>query len=104
MSDSDRGEKKGGIPSWQTATPEDQAKTNDKPAPEPESRENVLEQAKRFLEEDDVKDASTDKKNSFLESKGLQNDEIQQLLGISRNSEASTTSEVRPPSSTYTSH
>lgn len=98
MSDSDSGEKKGGIPSWQTAAPE---KEEEKTDTEPENREKVLEQAKKFLEEDEVKDASTDKKVAFLESKGLQGEEIQSLLGVSRNEEASNSTAtplVSPPS------
>lgn len=55
------------------------------------SREVLLEQATKFLEDDSIRDASTDKKITFLESKGLTNDEIQQLLGVSRNPDASST-------------
>jgi hypothetical protein len=95
MSDSDLGEKKGGVPSWQTAAPE---KEEEKSNPEPGTREKVLEQAKKFLEEDEVKDASTDKKVAFLESKGLQGEEIQSLLGVSRNEEASKSTSTSPVS------
>lgn len=96
MRDSDSGEKKGGVPSWQTAGPK---KEDEQPNTEPESREKVLEQAKKFLEEDEVKDATTDKKIAFLESKGLQGEEIQSLLGVSRNEEASTSTSTSPVSS-----
>jgi hypothetical protein len=98
MSDSDPGEKKAVVPSWQTAAPKKEEKNS---APEPESREKVLEQAKKFLEEDEVKDASTDKKVAFLESKGLQGDEIQSLLGVSRNEEASNSTATSPVSSLH---
>ena len=92
MSDSEPGEKKTGVPSWQLKADQRPAEEDTKPVPEPEpSRESILEQAKKFLEEDEVKDASTDKKIAFLEKKGLGNDDIQQLLGISRNTEASST-------------
>ena len=55
------------------------------------SKPELVENAKKFLEEDEVKDATTDKKISFLESKGLNSEEIEQLLGVSRNVEASST-------------
>jgi hypothetical protein len=88
MSDSDSGQKKPGVPSWQLQLKDTSAKEAEKVAPEPPNRETVIEQAKKFLEEDEVKNESTDKKIAFLESKGLQNEEIQDLLGITRNPEA----------------
>ncbi|KAK2777712.1 hypothetical protein FQN52_002989 [Onygenales sp. PD_12] len=82
------------IPSWQlpagnapsdtTAAP---ANTETEKADSP-SKETLLEQASRFLDDESIRDAPTDKKIAFLESKGLQNDDIQKLLGISRNPEA----------------
>jgi len=89
MSDPDQGEKKPGVPSWQLKSKNESPKAEEKSAPEPPSRETIIEQAKTFLEEDEVRNASTDKKIAFLESKGLQNEEIQGLLGIARNPEAS---------------
>lgn len=47
-------------------------------------REAVMEDARRFLQEDKVRNAPIDKQINFLESKGLQIHEIQELLGISR--------------------
>ncbi|KAI9049813.1 hypothetical protein LZ554_005964 [Drepanopeziza brunnea f. sp. 'monogermtubi'] len=98
MSDSDP-EKKPSIPPWQHKPASESANeapaTAPAPAPE-ESRETVVAQARKFLEEDEVRDASTDKKISFLESKGLQNEEIQLLLGVARNPEASTPSPEHP--------
>lgn len=104
MSDFDP-EKKAGIPAWQTKAASESAKPEEiAPAQKEESRETVIAQARKFLEEDEVRDASTDKKIAFLESKGLGNEEIQELLGITRNTEASNTSEVRSiqQSSTWT--
>ena len=95
MSDSDQGEKRAGVPPWQLKSKDETAKEEEKPATESPSRETIIEQAKKFLEEDEVRDASTDKKVVFLESKGLQNEEIQDLLNITMNPEAS--SEVDPP-------
>lgn len=96
MSDSDP-EEKAGIPPWQTkAVPESAKPEESVPAQEEQSRETVIAQARKFLEEDEVRDASTDKKIAFLESKGLRNEEIQELLGITRNTEASNVAVVRP--------
>jgi hypothetical protein len=95
MSDSDQGEKKAGVPSWQLKSKDETAKEEEKSSAESTSRETIIEQAKKFLEEDEVRNASTDKKIAFLESKGLRSEEIQDLLGITMNPEAS--SEVAPP-------
>jgi hypothetical protein len=85
MGDSDQ--KRPGVPSWQlklkeTTPTEGEAET------EP-SRDTIVGQAKKFLEEDEVRNASTEKKIAFLESKGLTGAEIQDLLGVTRNTEAS---------------
>jgi len=92
MSDSDDISKKVAAPSWQAKSSEETPQEEQQTPSEPPSRASIVEQARRFLEEEEVRDASTDKKIAFLESKGLQADEIQQLLGITRNTEA--TSEV----------
>ncbi|KAF7946592.1 hypothetical protein EAE96_009587 [Botrytis aclada] len=99
MSDSDSDAKTPGVPAWQRKGDEEQSSEPQATAIEPLSRTAVLEQARKFLEEDDVKNASTDKKIAFLESKGLEGDEIQELLGVSRNDEATNTSmtEVKSP-------
>jgi hypothetical protein len=95
MSDSDPDTKKVGVPSWQLESKDEALKLEgkevkeEKPTP---SRETVIEQAKKFLEEDEVRNASTDKKIAFLEGKGLQREEIEGLLGITRNEEASSNS------------
>ncbi|KAF7940803.1 uncharacterized protein EAE97_006989 [Botrytis byssoidea] len=92
MSDSDGESKPPGVPSWQLKRDEEQSSESQATATEPLSRTATLEQARKFLEEDDVKNASTDKKIAFLESKGLEGDDIQELLGVSRNDEATNTS------------
>jgi hypothetical protein len=97
MSDPDSAGKKGSAPAWQkqAATPEissDGAESSENHEPQSEdatSRATIIEQAKKFLLEEDVRDAPTDQKIRFLESKGLENSEIQELLGVSRNQEAS---------------
>lgn len=60
------------------------------------------EQASTFLEDPSIQDAPTDKKIAFLESKGLSQDDIQNLIGVSRNvdstsSDAGTAPTTPPP-------
>ena len=81
------GPKDAAIPSWQQ-TASDNSSTAASSASATESRETLLEQARRFLQDESISEASTDKKIAFLESKGLSNDEIHTLLGISRNTQA----------------
>ncbi|KAL1956948.1 hypothetical protein VTO42DRAFT_6695 [Malbranchea cinnamomea] len=52
-------------------------------------RQSLLDQASKFLEDESIRDAPTERKIAFLESKGLTNSEIQNLLGVSRNPDAS---------------
>ena len=88
MSDSDESRNKSGVPSWQGKSPPTQSKDREEAAPKSPSQETIIEQAKKFLEDDEVRDASTDKKIAFLEGKGLNNEIIAELLGVSRNIEA----------------
>lgn len=64
------------IPSWQQAA--------SKPAEDSDSRastpESVLEQARRFLQDETVRDSSREKKVEFLKSKGLEKTDITGLL------------------------
>lgn len=100
------GDSKTAIPEWQRkATPSppasdssdtspantgDDAPDNSSPEPSPaEDRSALLEQARNFLSDPSISDATTSRKIEFLESKGLVNDEIQALLGVSRNEDAS---------------
>lgn len=73
--------------SWQSSSKQTPAEAD----PTSSDKEVTIEQAKRFLQDDEVKNATTDKKIAFLESKGLQSDDIQQVLGVTRNAEASST-------------
>ncbi|KAJ5776189.1 uncharacterized protein N7511_001200 [Penicillium nucicola] len=92
MSDNTR---KSSIPSWQRASgtadesPSSSPSSDDAPAPSTTSRGDLLAQASKFLEDESIKDAPTDRKVTFLESKGLSSEDIQQVLGVSRNAEAS---------------
>ncbi|KAF3388869.1 hypothetical protein F1880_003885 [Penicillium rolfsii] len=75
------------------SAPAEQSSSSQSPssddAPASTSRQDLIDQASKFLEDQSIRSASTDRKISFLESKGLTSDEIQQLLGVSRNPEAS---------------
>lgn len=74
------------IPSWQmkdTTTSEDHPKTVDQPTDEksaPDSRESLIHQASRFLEDEGIRDAPVERKRDFLGSKGLSEQEISNLL------------------------
>ncbi|KAL2008709.1 hypothetical protein VTN00DRAFT_6903 [Thermoascus crustaceus] len=87
-------DKSSSIPEWQqqasSATPDESSASaqSSEEAPDTASRDTLLEQATRFLQDESIRDAPTDRKIAFLESKGLKGDEIQKLLGVSRNAEA----------------
>ncbi|KAL3496036.1 peroxisomal membrane anchor protein conserved region-domain-containing protein [Aspergillus germanicus] len=89
MSDSDS---KPSIPLWQqqnSAAAPPASDDKDKDAGEDTARSTLVAQASKFLQDESIQDASTDRKIAFLESKGLTSPEIESLLGVSRNSEAS---------------
>lgn len=98
--------KKPSIPAWQQAnntestpsvseTPSQTSDHNDMA-----SRSALLEQAAKFLEDDSIKNEATGRKIAFLESKGLQGDEIESLLGVLRNVEASSNNDTTASTST----
>lgn len=86
MSDSDS---KRSIPQWQRQHSSSPPASDGKDADNDVDRSTLLEQASKFLQDDSIRDASTDRKITFLESKGLTAPEIDNLLGVSRNPEAS---------------
>ncbi|KAM0554689.1 hypothetical protein ACHAPJ_006758 [Fusarium lateritium] len=125
MSDSDSGS---GIPSWQKAQADETDSQNTEPAPTPSTSsstsevdapaaettaeettppENVpddedrLEVARRFLDNDTVRDAPLDQKIEFLKSKGIDEAEIQTLLGQAESSAESETPASSETSSSY---
>ncbi|KAI4126546.1 MAG: hypothetical protein LQ338_003702 [Usnochroma carphineum] len=83
-----QGPRQASIPRWQQndyrssdspngeSTPPESSKSTEPPPP----RAALLEQASKFLQEDEIKDAPTDRKVAFLESKGLTEEEVQRLL------------------------
>jgi hypothetical protein len=86
MADSS-GAKRPAIPNWQRSPI--QSSTTAEPPPSDytspsdnmrRSDTELLEQAKRWLEDESIRDAPTERKASFLEQKGLQGSDIQKLL------------------------
>ena len=80
------------IPSWQLGessdapaiiADDDQDQTNNSSQTEsPPARLSLVEQASKFLEDKSIKDAPVELKIKFLESKGLDRNQIVNLLGI----------------------
>jgi len=78
------------IPQWQrqgaippSSTDSDENNSASKTTEEePSSRATLLEQAAKFLEHEEICDASREQKVAFLEGKGLRRDEIDDLLGM----------------------
>jgi hypothetical protein len=85
MSDSNDDGNCASSPSWQSK-PEDSQQN----AALEEDRD-TLETARQFLAEESIRDAPTDKKIAFLESKGVKSEDIQALLGVSQVAESSAT-------------
>lgn len=75
-SDDNNNQPEASVPSWQQAA--------SKPAEEPNStttsRESTLELAKRFLEDDEVRNSNREKKADFLRSKEIAEADIHELL------------------------
>lgn len=94
MGDS-QGPKSKGIPSWQRQEP---SKTSDQPdstpsqeqaaQQPPDSRASLIEKASTFLKDDSIRNAPIERKKQFLESKGLSEPEIDDLLEIQHTPEA----------------
>ncbi|KAK1458972.1 hypothetical protein CMEL01_01971 [Colletotrichum melonis] len=107
MSDSDDSGSTPGIPSWQRGQkkePELEPETTisqDAKQDDVSSREDSLEVARKFLQDDEIKDAPREAKESFLKTKGISPEDIEQLLGSSASEPAQDTTQTEqlPPSS-----
>lgn len=86
--------KSASIPSWQQEQTQETDRNDaihnqgpDQPNLDSEglSREALLEKASKFLDDHEIKDAPAERKQSFLEGKGLRKDEIKELLSASGN-------------------
>ncbi|KAF7718251.1 Uncharacterized protein PECH_002066 [Penicillium ucsense] len=100
---SDPESKSPAIPAWQKQSgsePAEQSPLSSSPnseeTPAAGARQELLDQASKFLEDDSIRDAPTDRKINFLESKGLTSAEIQQVLGVSRNLDGSDSTGADP--------
>ena len=76
------GPKPKSIPSWQRQGEEPTEQESLEP------RTSLLEKASKFLEEDSIRDAPIERKKLYLESKGLSESEINDLLEIQQTPEA----------------
>lgn len=97
MSDSEEERAKVGAPAWQlnNKNKEDASASRTTHEP-PTTNATTIEQARRFLEEDEVKNASAERKMAFLKTKGLRRSDIQELLGASSHEQASDTTSAKP--------
>jgi hypothetical protein len=80
-------------PSWQRATSlpgaeEQKPETSSPPSEESSDAEasnnepeDLKEQARKFLEDPSIKDASPERKSAFLESKGMKKEDVESLVG-----------------------
>ncbi|KAK1463653.1 hypothetical protein CCUS01_08341 [Colletotrichum cuscutae] len=107
MSDSDDSGSTPGIPSWQRGQkkePELEPETTisqDAKQDDVSSREDSLEVARKFLQDEEIKDAPREAKESFLKTKGISPEDIEQLLGSSASEPAQDITQTKqlPPSS-----
>ncbi|KAL8966837.1 MAG: hypothetical protein Q9197_005761 [Variospora fuerteventurae] len=84
------GPKKTAIPQWQQQKSSEAPETSyQQPTdqeipipPSPPPRATLLDQASKFLEEDEIKNAPAERKKGFLETKGLTQEEIHRLLNL----------------------
>lgn len=77
MGDANDNTKNTGTPSWQQSIAT--SNTPAEPLPHEHNEDSSLETARRFLEDDQVRDASMEDKEKFLETKGLSKHIIKQL-------------------------
>lgn len=80
MDDSEGKSSSDGVPTWQLNAPDDEP-TADASQSQEDTHIDKLEVARRFLEDDAVKTAPRHTKVDFLKSKGVEDADIQYLLG-----------------------
>lgn len=78
---------------WQSSTKEQNSTPDNEPSPDQSTVQlpaptepSLLDQARASLEEDSIRDASRERKTEFLRDKGLQEHEIEKLLGSDQTS------------------
>src|ERR1700677_5077751 len=79
-------EKKAEIPAWQRSGISDRASPTGVAQEKTthEADKFTLEAARKFLEDESIRNEPRDRKIAFLKEKGLQNEEIQSLLGYEK--------------------
>ncbi|KAK3173069.1 hypothetical protein OEA41_006398 [Lepraria neglecta] len=101
MSDQEKPTAKG-TPSWQrfeasdTSNPAGQAPQGSNEQTAPADRSSLIEKATKFLEDDDIRDAPIERKQYFLESKGLNENEIRDLIQRQPTAEAEVAEGFQP--------
>ena len=101
MSDQEKPTAKG-TPSWQrfeasdTSNPAGQAPKRSNEQTAPADRSSLIEKATKFLEDDDIRDAPIERKQYFLESKGLNENEIRDLIQKQPTAEAEVAEGFQP--------
>ena len=101
MSDQEKPTAKG-TPSWQrfeasdTSNPAGQASQGSNEQTAPADRSSLIEKATKFLEDDDIRDAPIEQKQYFLESKGLNENEIRDLIQRQPTAEAEVADAFQP--------
>lgn len=104
MSDTSKSTSKS-TPSWQQANDSAEERepgvstdlTSEGSTESGKTESSILEQASKFLDDAQIKDASDERKYEFLEQKGLTNDEIQKLIAESRSKEERNAVHTGPP-------
>ena len=91
-----------GIPSWQRQDNTEPSDVSDQPDPQdsssqlpPDPRGALIAKAAVFLEDDDIKNAPTERKQYFLQSKGLTETEIDALLKSQNAADAEAVEELQ---------
>ncbi|KAM0335227.1 hypothetical protein ACHAQA_000269 [Verticillium albo-atrum] len=70
-----------GIPSWQKRDQPEQSSSPESETAQDSSEDSPLEVARRFLQDDQIKDGTRERKVDFLKTKGLADADIEKLLG-----------------------
>lgn len=91
-------EKKAAIPAWQNANIKDVVSSPGiaQETTKPEPDEYTIEAARKWLEDETIRNEPRDRKIAFLKGKGLQNEAIQSLLGYEKSIAPISTTSTEP--------
>jgi hypothetical protein len=79
MGDSEQ-DSKSAVPDWQRSKPQEAADSKPSSRPTPVDSPVTIERAKRFLQDEEVRKYSRERKAEFLNTKGFGDDVVQRLL------------------------